>query len=206
MCGMTRLQDIEQAVQLGVDAIGLIFHPQSVRCVGLQQAITLTNNLPPFVDTIAVMVNPEEAFVRTLLNELPIQCLQFHGDESSDFCQQFDKPFIKTIHPTHAEQIENCILAFDQAQALLFDSAVGLQRGGTGLPINWQLIPKTPTKPFILAGGLTQFNVSEAIQVCNPYAVDVCSGIETTGGVKDHDKMEAFIKAVRRTNNESRTS
>lgn len=196
MCGMTRAEDIAHAVNLGVDAVGLIFYPKSARNVTIKQAMELTKDLPPFVDAVAVLVNPERDFVQELVDELPIQVLQFHGDESPQFCQQFNRPFIKAIHPNAADQVKRNEQEFAQARALLFDTPSDLSRGGTGLTFNWQIIPDDLDKPYLLAGGLNEFNVLDAINACKPYAVDVCSGIEALPGVKDHIKMSRFIKAL----------
>jgi phosphoribosylanthranilate isomerase len=196
MCGMTRAEDIAHACSLGVDAIGLVFHPKSARNITVKKASELLKDLPPFVAAIAVLVNPEKVLVEELLNELPLQSLQFHGDESFEFCQQFNKPFIKAIHAEDAAVIMHSMDEFNKAQALLLDAASHKAYGGTGISFDWHIIPKQLPKPYILAGGLNEFNVRDALQVCRPYAVDVCSGIEAMPGVKDHSKMTRFIKAL----------
>jgi len=196
MCGMTRAEDIAQAIQLGVDAIGLIFYEKSARYVTIDKAKELLKNLPPFVAVVAVLVNPEKQFVQELLKELPIQLLQFHGDESPAFCQQFNKAYIKAIHPESSETIEKASQDYAKAEALLLDTASSTQRGGTGQTFDWSLIPKALTSPLILAGGLNEFNVGKALKACNPYAVDICSGIEALPGVKDPHKMNRFIKVL----------
>ena len=196
MCGMTRIEDIEYAAHLGVDALGFIFYQKSSRCISIDQARSLLESLPPFIDSVAVLVNPEVEFVTRLINELPIHCLQFHGDESPDFCQQFSKPFIKAIHPHSPEHIGSCMNDFKGAQALLLDTPSASVRGGSGLSFDWQIIPKNLPKPYILAGGLNEFNVKEAIKSVHPYAVDVCSGIEVAPGIKDPLKMKRFIKRL----------
>lgn len=196
MCGMTRSEDIAHAVNLGVDAIGLIFHPTSKRNVTLEQATSLLKNLPPFVDAVAVLVNPEKAFVVEILKRLPIQLIQFHGDESPAFCQQFNKPFIKAIQPDSREHILRAVADFSSAQAVLLDTPSEHARGGTGCTFDWTIIPHDMKKPFILAGGLDEFNVCDAIKSSTPYAVDLCSGIEASPGVKDHKKMSSFMEKI----------
>lgn len=196
MCGMTRVEDVVHAINLGVDAIGLVFYPKSIRYVTLEKAKKLLKNIPPFVDAVAVLVNPERAFVQQIINELPIQLLQFHGDESPEFCQQFATPFIKAMHPQTAGQIQQEMDEYFKAQAILLDTPSATNRGGTGLTFDWRIIPQDLPKPYILAGGLNEFNVLDAIKVCNPYAVDICSGIEALPGVKDHIKMSQFIKVL----------
>lgn len=196
MCGMTRSEDIQCAIDLGVDAIGLIFYPKSARNVSLEKARIIVNNIPPFVDIVAVLVNPEQSFVQLIINEIPVQLLQFHGEESSEFCRQFNKPFIKAIHPKTAIQIQSAVDEFFDASAILLDTPSDKERGGTGLTFDWKIIPENLSKPYILAGGLNESNILEAIAMCHPYAVDVCSGIEASPGVKDHLKMSRFIKAI----------
>lgn len=196
MCGMTRSDDIAQAAYLGVDAIGLIFYPQSARYVSVEQAKVLLKDLPPFVDAVAVLVNPEPGFVQKIIDELPIQLLQFHGDESPEFCQQFSKAYIKTLHPTSEAQIQDDARNFSSAKALLLDTPSQHSRGGTGQVFNWELIPKQMDRSYVLAGGLNELNVLDALNKCCPYALDLCSGIETAPGVKDHDKMSRFMNLV----------
>lgn len=195
MCGMTRVEDLRHAVSLGVDAIGMIFYPKSPRHITIAQAKKLTEGLPAFVDAVAVVVNPEKELVEEIIQELPIQLLQFHGEESAEFCEQFAKPFIKVIHPITAAQIQQSVKEYAAAQALLFDTP-SAQKGGTGQAFDWQLIPKSLSKPYLLAGGLNEGNVLQALQACNPYAVDVNSGVETMPGIKDHLKMSRFMKVL----------
>lgn len=196
MCGMTRKEDVDHAVKLGADAIGLIFYSKSPRGISIQKAHELIDDLPPFIDKVAVLVNPDEHFVAQIINELPISLLQFHGDESPDFCQQFARPYIKAINPVTTAQIEQAADYFTDASALLLDAASSTSRGGTGLTFDWSIIPQKTAKPLILAGGLNELNVVDALQLCHPYAVDVCSGIEALPGIKDHIKMSLFMKAV----------
>ncbi len=196
MCGMTRSDDVAHAVSLGVDAIGLIFYPRSARCITIAQAKILLKNLPPFIDTVAVLVNPEKAFVQQVIEELPVELLQFHGDESVAFCQQFNKPFIKAMHPDSGEHIQRVAQDFASASALLLDTPSDKAKGGTGLTFDWNIIPKSMNKPYLLAGGLNEFNILDAINACHPYAVDLCSGVEAAPGVKDHDKMSRFMSKL----------
>lgn len=196
MCGMTRADDVDHAVSLGVDAIGFIFYPKSTRHITVEKARTLLKHVTPFIDAVAVLVNPEKDYVRQILDELPIQVLQFHGDETPEFCQQFNKPFIKALHPINPEQMKRTFQQFHDAGAMLLDTPSDTERGGTGLTFNWNIIPRDLVKPYVLAGGLNEFNIRDAVKACNPYAVDVCSGIETVPGIKDHLKMSRFVKAL----------
>ena len=202
MCGMTRAEDIDYAIHLGVDALGFIFYEKSARYVSLEQAKLLLKEVPPFIELVAVCVNPEKDFVTRLIEELPIQLVQFHGDEEPEFCQKFKKPYIKAIHPQNEEHILSSMQEFKQAQALLLDTPSATMRGGSGTTFNWNIIPQRVPKPFILAGGLNEFNLGEAIKSCSPYAVDVCSGIEAVPGIKDHVKMSRFMAALWDVENE----
>lgn len=196
MCGMTRSDDVAHAVRLGVDAIGLIFYANSPRYISIEKARILLKELPPFVDAVAVFVNPEKALVEQVLEELAVPLLQFHGDESVRFCQQFNMPFIKAMSADSSAHIQQVAQDFVSAHALLFDTPSDTVKGGTGVTFDWQIIPKTLAKPYILAGGLNELNVVDAVNVCQPYAVDVCSGIESSPGVKDHGKMSRFMQAL----------
>lgn len=196
MCGITREEDIAHAAALGVDAVGLVFAPKSPRFVSITQAKKLLKKLPLFVDVVAVLDNPSTLLVDEIISELPIVWLQFHGDESAEFCGQFKKPFIKAMRVDTAAAIYRYCEDYQQASAILLDTPSERARGGTGQTFDWGLIPNNLTKPFILAGGLNAANVSLAVHRCSPYGVDVSSGIETSLGIKDHDKMTQFVKAV----------
>lgn len=198
MCGMTRHDDVAHALRLGVDAIGLIFYPKSIRYVTIEQAKTLLKALPPFMDAVAVLVNPDPDLVQQIIEVLPIQLLQFHGDESAAFCQQFNKPFIKAVQPVSPAHIQQAAQDFASANALLLDTPSDHARGGTGHTFDWGIIPQHMEKPYILAGGIDEFNVLAAIKQCHPYAVDLCSGIEVSPGIKDHDKMSRFMAQLNR--------
>lgn len=198
MCGMTRRQDIAYAAELGVDAIGLIFFPQSSRCVSIDQAKQLLQHPPLFVEVVAVLVNPAEAEVKKIIDELPVSCLQFHGDESPEFCRKFKMPYIKSIAAHSTTDILDAASKWADASAILLDTPCDHHRGGTGNVFDWSVVPEQASTRFVLAGGLTPDNVESAIHSVVPYAVDVCTGVEQTPGVKDHAKMKRFIKAVNR--------
>ena len=194
---MTRAVDIEHAIFLGVDAIGLIFYPKSARYLTVDQAKPLLKGLPAFVDAVAVFVNPELSFVQQVIAELPIQYIQFHGDETPAFCEQFGRPYIKSVSAISAVAITQAVLHYEHAAAILLDTPSTTTRGGSGMPFDWHVIPRGLTKSIILAGGLDATNVGTAITTCTPYAVDVCSGVEVSAGVKDHDKMSQFVMGVK---------
>jgi phosphoribosylanthranilate isomerase len=194
MCGMTRDVDIAAAVKLGVDALGFIFYPQSPRHLSISQAAGLLKNRPPLVELVGVFVNPSAEWVNEVLQEVPLSCLQFHGTESPAFCEQFDRPYIKAIAATTTEAISEGSREHSHAAALLLDTP-SEHHGGAGRTFDWQMIPPLE-KPIIIAGGLNVHNVKAVIAACNPYAVDVCSGVEVKPGIKDHDKMRQFVEVA----------
>lgn len=195
MCGMTCTTDIAHAISLGVDAIGLIFYEKSPRFITIEQAELILQNIPAFVDVVAVFVNSSAEYVTKVVTELPIQLLQFHGNESPEFCAQFNRPYIKTIPATSAKDITQQAESHNKAAAVLLDTP-SAQQGGSGIAFDWQVIPRHLSKPLVLAGGLNAENVVSAISSCSPYAVDVCSGIELSAGIKDHSKMNLFVNAL----------
>lgn len=200
MCGMTRYADVQVAVEAGADALGIVFYSNSPRAVSVRQAEEAVKNIPPFVSKIALFVNPDPNEVFDVLDRLPIDAIQFHGDEPPDFCRQFDRPYIKAIRvrpDTDFNSIEN---AYADASALLLDAYDADQYGGTGQPFNWNLLPDQCKLPIVLAGGLNAANVTQAIEQTRPYAVDVSSGIEASKGIKDPEKIIAFMNEVKRAN------
>lgn len=195
-CGITSEEDALSAVNLGVDAIGFIFHQQSKRYINIDVAQHIAQVLPPFVTKVAVLLNEDSDYINAILKKVPIDVLQFHGDESAAFCRSFIKPYIKTIHMAAGQKIGKIEQQYPDALGFLFDTQVGAIRGGSGVTFDWQQIPTEITKPVILAGGLTPANVKAALQTVNPYAVDVTSGIEISHGVKDIQKMQDFVATV----------
>lgn len=194
-CGMRSIDDVNNAVHLGADALGFIFYTKSSRSVNLEMAKCLFSVIPPLIAKVGVFVNPSKNEVNDILNELSLDYLQFHGDESADFCTQFNKPYIKAVAALSSIAIINIIDQHPDAGAILIDTPAATF-GGTGTVFDWQLIPKNLAKPIILAGGLHADNIRQAIAKVGPYAVDVCSGIEQCPGVKDLYKMTNFIDQV----------
>ncbi|STY26490.1 N-(5'-phosphoribosyl)anthranilate isomerase [Legionella taurinensis] len=192
---MTRAEDIRQAAVIGADAAGFIFYDQSKRAISVQQGHELMQAMPPFMSAVAVVVNPEPALVDEIVKKLPIQCLQFHGDESPAFCDQFAFPYIKAIPATSAEAILKAAEQYTAARAILLDTPCD-SHGGSGKVFDWRTIPPFLDKAVILAGGLHAGNVREAVSVYRPYAVDVCSGIESAPGIKDHHQMKLVVQAL----------
>lgn len=197
VCGITNVEDALLAVKLGANALGFIFDRNSPRFVTAEQAGAIIAVLPPFITTVGVFVNLSFAEVMAILNQAPLQVLQFHGDETEADCKQYRKPYVKAFRIKADSNIIEFIDQYPSASAFLLDTYSAQQYGGTGVAFNWQQIPKNCTKPIILAGGLTSANVAQAIQEVKPYAVDVNSGVEIQPGRKDPDKLIAFFNEVR---------
>ena len=197
ICGITREQDIRAAAHSGADAIGLVFYESSPRHVSITQAKKLADTLPPFVTVVGLFVNADVAFMREVLANVPLDLLQFHGDETPQYCAQFNKPYLKAIRVKAGVDLLQCASDFRSAQGLLLDAHVEGIRGGTGTAFDWSLIPANLSLPVILSGGLDAQNVAAAIKQVRPYAVDVSSGVESSKGIKDAVKVAAFIKEVK---------
>jgi phosphoribosylanthranilate isomerase len=198
ICGITRVQDEQAAARSGADAIGLVFYERSPRHVIISQAKRLAEALPPFVTIVGLFVNSEATFVREVLSGVALDLLQFHGDESPEYCAQFARPYIKAIRVKAGVDLLQCASDFRSAQGLLLDAHVQGVPGGTGTAFDWALIPKQLPLPVILSGGLDAENVAAAIRQVRPYAVDVSSGVEASKGIKDAAKIAAFINEVKK--------
>jgi Phosphoribosylanthranilate isomerase len=199
ICGITRAEDALAAAHSGADAIGLVFYQRSPRHVDVAQAKKLAGALPPFVTVVGLFVNADETFVREVLANVPLDLLQFHGDETPEYCAQFDKPYLKAIRVKAGVDLLQCASDFRSAKGLLLDAHVEGIPGGTGTAFDWTLIPKQLPLPVILSGGLDAENVAAAIKQVRPYAVDVSSGVEASKGIKDAAKIAAFINEVKKT-------
>ncbi len=198
ICGVTRAKDALAVVNAGADAIGLVFYEPSPRAVTIEMAKNIVATVPAFVSVVALFVNPSVNEVRQVLNGVRIDLLQFHGDEESEFCGQFQRPYIKAIRVRQASDVVAAGVCFPDAVGLLLDSYKPGVPGGTGETFDWSLIPVSQAKSLILAGGLTPENVSQAIQQVQPFAVDVSGGVEASKGIKDHGKINKFIEEVTR--------
>ena len=196
ICGITRVEDGLAAVHLGADAIGLVFVDQSPRRVSLEQAVAIARALPPFIATVALFVNPDPERVLAVEAALRPNLMQFHGEESAGFCRAFATPYLKGIRVRPETDLLQCASDFAEAAGLLLDAYAPDAHGGTGHRFDWSLIPPALPLPVILAGGLHAGNVAEAVRRVRPWAVDVSSGVESSKGIKDADKMAAFIKEV----------
>lgn len=196
ICGFTRIEDAVYAAMNGVDAIGLVFYPPSPRHVEIKQAIKIVNALPAFTSIVALFVDEQEAQIREVLSKVPIDCIQFHGDETAEACRIYGRRYIKAIAIREGIDISALANNYHDATGLLLDTFDPNAKGGTGNQFNWNLIPKQLNLPIILAGGLDESNAKQAVQTVRPYALDVSSGVETKKGIKDSLKMAAFIKQV----------
>lgn len=194
ICGFTRREDAVIAAGLGVDAIGLVFYPPSPRNVTIDQAVAITQALPAFVSVVGLFVDAEPSFVKDVLSQVFIDCLQFHGDESPEACRIYGKPYIKAIRMKADTNLSELAKQYADAAGLLLDAYHPGIQGGTGSGFDWELIKNQGKLPIILAGGLSPDNAALAVQQVRPYALDVSSGVEAEKGVKDAAKMAEFIK------------
>ncbi|WP_348944953.1 phosphoribosylanthranilate isomerase [Chitinibacter sp. FCG-7] len=198
VCGLRDRETLLQTIALGADAIGLVFYPPSPRYVTIEQAKELAAALPAFTTAVALFVNAEADFVSAVLENVPIDLLQFHGDESLADCVQFGRPFIKVL------RVKPDINLVEYAQSyvhplcrgIMLDAWVDGVPGGTGEAFDWQILPESLPLPLILSGGLHADNVANAVRQVKPWAVDVSSGVESSKGVKDLERVCAFINAV----------
>ncbi|WPN76668.1 phosphoribosylanthranilate isomerase [Pseudomonas germanica] len=198
ICGITRIEDALAAVEAGADAIGFVFYAKSPRAVTVQQARAIIQALPPFVTTVGLFVNASRCELGEILDAVPLDLLQFHGDEAVEDCEGWHRPYIKALRVKSGDDIAAAVDAYPSASGVLLDTYVEGVPGGTGEAFDWSLIPQGLSKPLILAGGLTPENVADAVARVKPYAVDVSGGVEASKGIKDHAKIHAFINAVRK--------
>jgi phosphoribosylanthranilate isomerase len=196
ICGITRAADALAAASAGADAIGLVFYPPSPRFLSVERAREIRDALPPFVQTVALFVNADAAQVAQVIGRVHPAMLQFHGDETPQFCAQFGLPYVKACRVKAGVDALEYLRPFSGAAAWLFDSYVP-EYGGVGESFDLSLLPRSPGRPVILSGGLTRENVAEAIRRVRPWGVDVSSGVESAKGLKDAAKIAAFIAEVR---------
>lgn len=200
ICGITRAEDALAAARLGADAIGFIFHAASPRAVSAEQARRIARALPPFVTTVGVFVEPSPEEVRAALAAAPLNLLQFHGEETPEFCAGFGVEYLKAVRVRPGLDLIQYAARHQGAKALLLDAFVQGAHGGTGQTFDWSLIPGALPLPVVLSGGLDPGNVAEAVRRVRPWAVDVSSGVEAARGVKDPQKIAAFIQGARSEN------
>jgi phosphoribosylanthranilate isomerase len=217
ICGLTREQDVDCAVAAGADAIGFVLYPKSPRFVDVSRAAELARRLPPFVTPVLLFVNASAVDIAAACAAVPGATLQFHGDESPDFCSEvahkLSRPFLRAARiPTgHGERFNLLEFAsqYSQAQALLLDAHVD-GYGGGGKTFNWSLLPPSVNAHLVLSGGLNTANVIDGIAQlrprCKTLAVDVSSGVELSKGIKDPDKIQQFVAAVRAADEQFKNS
>jgi phosphoribosylanthranilate isomerase len=196
ICGITRPEDAQEAARLGADALGLVFYSSSPRAVTVERARHIVDGLPPFVTVVGLFVNAEPREIRAALEAVPIDLLQFHGDEPPEACRGYGRRYVKAVTMTEDVDLAAMALHYGDAAALLLDTPSPRARGGTGESFDWSRVPSDVGKSIVLAGGLNPDNVAEAIQVARPYGVDVSSGVELAKGIKDAAKMAAFMRGV----------
>jgi phosphoribosylanthranilate isomerase len=196
ICGITRPADARAAAQAGADAIGLVFYPPSPRFLSVERAVEIRDALPPFVQTVALFVNPDAAQVAQVIGRVHPSMLQFHGEEAPQFCEQFGLPFVKACRIRPGVEPLEYLQRYPRATAWLVDSFVP-EYGGVGEAFDWTLAPKEHIRPLILSGGLDAGNVARAIRTVHPWGVDVSTGVESAKGIKDAGKMAAFVAEVR---------
>ena len=196
ICGITRVEDAQAVARAGADAIGLVFYPPSPRFLQMGQARGLVDAAPPFVATVALFVNPPAEQVRAVLERVRPSMLQFHGEETPEFCAQFGVPYVKACRVRPGLDLLKYLHPFSGAAGWLLDSHVE-DYGGVGESFDWSLVPAERVRPLVLSGGLTRDNVREAIRRVRPWAVDVSSGVESSKGIKDAGRVAAFIAEVR---------
>lgn len=196
ICGFTSAKQAAFAAHAGADAIGLVFYPPSPRHVSINKAQEIVAALPAFTTVVALFVDATEEQIRNVLEQVPIDLLQFHGDEPANQCRLYAKPYIKAIRMQPDTDILALTTKYHDAAGLLLDAYHAQTKGGTGEQFDWDLIPDECALPVILAGGLGAHNAGEAINHVKPYALDVSSGVEIAKGIKDNNKIAEFLTEV----------
>ncbi len=203
ICGITKLDDALFAIDQGVDALGFVFCDKSPRNISIQNAKKIINSLPAFVATVALFMDEKKTFVDAVINDVPLMTLQFHGEESESFCNQFCLPYIKSIAMGSNHQKNTIFDGYKSSQSLLLDSNELGKIGGSGKSFDWNSASHLKSQTFILAGGLNPFNVAQAIKILNPYALDVSSGVEAQKGIKNQQLIKTFMENVNKADNDN---
>jgi phosphoribosylanthranilate isomerase len=196
ICGFTRVQDAIAAARLGVDAIGLVFYAPSPRHVPVEIAREIVSSLPAFTSVAGLFVDAAAEQVYEVLSQVPLDLLQFHGNETADYCGQFGRAYIKSVPMRYDTDLDAIALEYADAAGLLLDVDNPAAKGGTGVAFDWALVPRNCRLPLIVAGGLCPANVGVALRQAKPYAVDVSSGVESAKGIKEQQRMAAFLDEV----------
>lgn len=197
ICGITSVRDAQLAVDTGANAIGLVFYAPSPRAVSIEQAQVIADSVGPFVTVVGLFVDADEAAIREVLATVRLDVLQFHGNEPREFCELFQRPYMKAIRMRPELNVQDAVAAYPSASAILLDAYRPGVPGGTGETFDWQRIPRDTIRPIVLAGGLTPENIASAITSVQVYGVDVSGGVESSPGIKDADKINAFIVNAR---------
>lgn len=196
ICGITREQDLQAAVAAGADAVGFVFYPRSPRHLDIERAAALVRQVPPFVTRVGLFVNPDPHLLAATLAAVPVDLIQYQGDEAPEFCERFGRPYVKVARMRPGLDLVEFARAYPSARGLLLDAYVD-SYGGAGQTFDWSLVPKGLPVPVVVAGGLTVDNVGSAIRQLRPWGVDVSSGVEAAKGIKDAGKINAFVAAVK---------
>jgi phosphoribosylanthranilate isomerase len=196
ICGITRAEDLHAAAAAGADAVGFVFYPPSPRCLTLQAARALRREAPAFLATVALFVNAARDEVRRVIDAVRPGVLQFHGEETPEYCESFGLPYVKACRVRRGVDLLEYWRPFSGASGWLADAYVE-EYGGIGASFDWSLVPRALARPLILSGGLSSANVGEAIRALRPWAVDVSSGVESAKGIKDAARIAAFVTEVK---------
>jgi phosphoribosylanthranilate isomerase len=204
ICGITTNSDAICASMFGADALGFVFYPKSPRYIDTKKATLIIKELPPFINRVGLFVNPSKEEVFETLESCGLDIIQLHGDETPEFCESLPKRVIKAIRIKDASDLY-LISKYKNCSGILLDSFSNNSYGGTGRTFSWNLVKEVQTnKSIILAGGLNEKNIKNAILELRPYGVDVSSGVESSPGRKDHQKMKNFIRIVKMVDYEER--
>jgi phosphoribosylanthranilate isomerase len=193
ICGITSVNDAQQAIHAGADAIGLVFYEPSPRCVSIAVATEIAKSVGPFVTVVGLFVDAKEAFVHKVLSSVSLHVLQFHGDETVEYCESFDRPYIKALRMREEIDVNALIAQYSSASGILLDAYRAGVPGGTGESFDWRRVPSQSIRPIVLAGGLTPENVALAMKTTHVYGVDVSGGVEVSPGCKDPEKVINFV-------------
>lgn len=196
ICGIKTQKHARVVTDCGADSIGLVFHPASARYIDLDNAEEIRRHIPAFVSVTALFLNDEVDWVRQVIDRVRPDCLQFHGTEPADYCESFDRPYIKAVPMASVEDLNAYVDSYPLAQGFLLDSNAAGRLGGSGDTFDWSKIPSSFQRPLILAGGLTPNNIADAVTQVRPWAVDVSSGVEQSRGVKDSRLIQQFCNEV----------
>ena len=197
ICGVTSVEDALNAANAGVDALGYNFYPKSSRFISPEKAAEMCAALPPFVTSVGLFMNADREQVEQTLSIVSLDLLQFHGDESPEFCRSFGRPYIKAFGIGGMKEFTEYADQYPDALAILIDSHAIGKAGGTGETFDWKLLPKNYSKPIILAGGLNPENIAEACNETSVYALDLSSGVESSPGIKSKAKIDALMREVK---------